>query len=85
MQERAPPAVSDRTRTAGRVRAAGGNSAPPSGRAPSRLDITPDKSLIRKLGSTGYRTYEAMSELVDNSIDARAGRKVAVRVSMGYA
>lgn len=77
--------MSDRTRTAGRVRAAGGNSAPPSGRAPSRLDITPDKSLIRKLGSTGYRTYEAMSELVDNSIDARAGRKVAVRVSMGYA
>lgn len=49
------------------------------------LDITPDKSLIRKLGSTGYRTYEAISELVDNSIDARGGRKVAVRVSIDYA
>lgn len=56
------------------VRAAGG-----------RFDITPDKSLIRKLGSTGYRTYEAISELVDNSIDARGGRKVAVRVSVDYA
>lgn len=77
--------MSDRTRTAGRVRVARGDAAPPSGRAPPRLDITPDKSLIRKLGSTGYRTYEAISELVDNSIDARAGRKVVVRVSMGYA
>ena len=54
----------------------------PSG---GRLDITPDKSLIRKLGSTGYRTYEAISELVDNSIDARGGRRVAIRVSIGYA
>lgn len=77
--------MSDRSKAAGRVRAARENTAPPSGRPPPRLDITPDKSLIRKLGSTGYRTYEAISELVDNSIDARAGRKVVVRVSMGYA
>ena len=48
------------------------------------LDITPDKSLIRKLGSTGYRTYDAISELVDNSIDARGGRKIVVKVSVGY-
>ena len=81
------------TRTGGRGRAAGGRTAPPPGRVPpetrrpasGRLDITPDKSLIRKLGSTGYRTYEAISELVDNSIDARGGRRVAIRVSIGYA
>lgn len=35
------------------------------------IDITPDKSLIQKLGLTGYRTEAAISELVDNSIDAR--------------
>ena len=35
------------------------------------VDITPDKSLIQKLGLTGYRTVEAISELLDNSIDAR--------------
>ncbi len=37
------------------------------------VDITPDKSLIQKLGLTGYRTAEAISELLDNSIDARIG------------
>ena len=37
------------------------------------IDITPDKSLIQKLGLTGYRTAEAISELLDNSIDARIG------------
>lgn len=35
------------------------------------IDITPDKSLIQKLGLTGYRTEQAIAELVDNSIDAR--------------
>lgn len=68
-------------RSARQRRPAAGSGAPAAG----LLDITPDKSLIRKLGSTGYRTYEAISELVDNSIDARGGRRVAVRVSIGYA
>ena len=35
------------------------------------VDITPDKSLVSKLGLSGYRTEEALAELVDNSIDAR--------------
>lgn len=35
------------------------------------VDITPDKSLIKKLGLVGYRTEQAVAELVDNSIDAR--------------
>ena len=34
-------------------------------------DITPDKSLMKKLGMSGYRTSQALAELVDNSIDAR--------------
>lgn len=37
----------------------------------STVDITPDKSLIKKLGLTGYRTEQAIAELIDNSIDAR--------------
>ena len=35
------------------------------------VDVTPDKSLIKKLGLVGYRTDQAVAELVDNSIDAR--------------
>lgn len=40
------------------------------------VDITPDKSLIQKLGLTGYRTEQAIAELVDNSIDARIPGKI---------
>lgn len=68
---------------------------PASARAPGRsaasatacgvVDITPDKSLIRKLGSTGYRTYEALSELIDNSIDARMSGPITIRVTLDYA
>ncbi len=39
------------------------------------VDITPDKSLIQKLGLTGYRTVDAISELLDNSIDARVSNQ----------
>ena len=35
------------------------------------VDITPNKTLIQKLGLVGYRTEQAIAELVDNSIDAR--------------
>ncbi len=41
-----------------------------------KADITPDKSLIQKLGLTGYRTEQAIAELLDNSIDARISNKV---------
>jgi len=40
------------------------------------IDITPDKSLIKKLGLTGYRTEQAIAELIDNSIDARISGKI---------
>jgi len=39
------------------------------------IDVTPDKSLIKKLGRTGYRTEQAIAELIDNSIDARIKEK----------
>ncbi|MDE0266266.1 MAG: ATP-binding protein [Thaumarchaeota archaeon] len=45
------------------------------------VDITPDKSLIKKLGLVGYRTEQAVAELVDNSIDARIEGE-ACRISL---
>ena len=63
------------------------NAAGPAGRQQLRrheVDITPDKSLISKLGMTGYRTEQAVAELVDNSIDARAG-SVRVQVRLDFA
>ncbi len=40
-----------------------------------KVDITPDKSLIQKLGLVGYSTEQAVAELLDNSIDARIADK----------
>jgi histidine kinase/DNA gyrase B/HSP90-like ATPase len=34
------------------------------------VDVTPDKSLIEKLGNVGFTPEEALAEFVDNSIDA---------------
>lgn len=45
------------------------------------VDITPDKSLMKKLGMVGYKTEQAVAELIDNSIDARiegVGEKINV-------
>lgn len=36
-----------------------------------KIDITPHKSLLVKVGQTGYSLQEALAELIDNSIDAR--------------
>lgn len=48
------------------------------------VDITPDKSLIKKLGLVGYRTEQAVAELIDNSIDARLGDTVTVGVTLDF-
>ena len=48
------------------------------------VDITPDKSLIGKLGSTGYRTEQAVAELIDNAIDARLEGKVSIEVALDF-
>lgn len=53
--------------------APGKKAAPKAIRSRYSIDITPDKSLIKKLGLTGYRTEQAIAELIDNSIDARIG------------
>jgi hypothetical protein len=36
-----------------------------------KIDITPHKSLMPKIGRAGYSVSEAISELIDNSIDAK--------------
>ena len=51
-----------------------------------KVDITPDKTLIKKLGMTGYRTEQAIAELIDNSIDARLdGTTERVKVELDFA
>ena len=48
------------------------------------VDITPDKSLIKKLGLVGYRTEQAVAELIDNSIDARLGDTEIIEVTLDF-
>ena len=48
------------------------------------IDITPDRSLLPKLGTGGYSAPQALAELVDNSIDARRPRRklrVAIKIA----
>jgi hypothetical protein len=40
------------------------------------IDILPDRSLMPKIGQTGYSVSQAIAELVDNSIDARREGKL---------
>lgn len=47
------------------------------------VDITPDVSLLRKVGQSGHSVAEAVAELVDNAIDARLPDQ-AVRVDVSY-
>ena len=45
------------------------------------IDITPDTSLLPKLGFSGYSTPQALAELVDNSIDeALDGKQLRVAI-----
>ncbi len=49
------------------------------------LNITPDKTLLKKLGMIGYRTEAAIAELIDNSIDARNGSQpLLVNVTIDF-
>ena len=40
------------------------------------FDITPHRSIMTKIGETNYTLQEALSELIDNSIDARIDDEV---------
>src|SRR6266849_3275735 len=45
------------------------------------INILPDRSLMPKIGQTGYSVSQAIAELVDNSIDARCeGKALTVEV-----
>jgi len=46
------------------------------------FNILPHKSIMSKIGKTGYSFSEALSELIDNSIDARAGKKVTINLNI---
>lgn len=46
------------------------------------ISILPDRSLMPKIGQTGYSVSQAIAELVDNAIDARCeGKLLTVEVS----
>lgn len=54
------------------------------GKHSSLIDITPDRSLLPKLGFAGYSAPQAVAELVDNSIDARReGARLRVGIRVG--
>ena len=56
----------------------------PEAMPPQRsVDITPDLSLMEKLGSVGFAPEEALAEFVDNSIDALYDPKSGQRVLDG--
>ena len=47
------------------------------------IDITPDKSLMPKMGQAGYSISQAISELIDNAVDARFPDKIlAIQVTL---
>lgn len=47
------------------------------------VDITPDVSLLSKVGQSGHSVAEAVAELVDNAIDARVDDR-PLRVEVAY-
>lgn len=47
------------------------------------IDISPHRSIMTKIAQTGYSIQEALSELIDNSIDARVeGAKLTVSIDI---
>ena len=50
----------------------------------TKVDITPDKTLIKKLGMSGYRTEQAIAELIDNAIDARGHDTEHIKVMLDF-
>lgn len=47
------------------------------------IDISPHRSIMTKIAQTGYSIQEALSELIDNSIDARVeGQKLTVSIDI---
>lgn len=50
-----------------------------------RINLLPDRSLMPKLGQTGYNISESIAELVDNSIDARSqNRQLTILIDLDF-
>ena len=47
-----------------------------------KVDITPDASLLPKLGNSGYRLAEALAEFIDNSLDAKSPEQKSVKIEI---
>lgn len=48
------------------------------------IDVTPDQTLMPKLGQSGYSVPQAIAELVDNAIDARIeGEPLTIAIKIG--
>lgn len=48
----------------------------------NKINITPDKSLFQKLGSSWYSIPQALAELIDNSIDANVGDGMEINIKL---
>ncbi len=47
------------------------------------IEITPHRSILTKISQTGYSIQEALSELIDNAIDARLpNKKLIVKINI---
>jgi hypothetical protein len=46
------------------------------------VDITPDVSLLPKLGFSGYKVSEAISEFLDNSIDSKPSNQKILKIEI---
>ena len=47
-----------------------------------KVDITPDVSLLPKLGFSGYKVSEAISEFLDNSIDSKPANQKILKIEI---
>ncbi len=48
------------------------------------IDITPDKSLMIKMGFVGFSPEQALAEFIDNSIDAKYDEETGEEIIKGY-
>ena len=48
------------------------------------VQISPDITLMKKMGQKGYKVWQAVSELVDNSLDARREDTTPLNISIDF-
>ena len=47
-----------------------------------KIDISPHRSIMQKIAQTGYSLPDALSELIDNSIDARTSEHLTIKIDI---